>query len=61
MKKAVLWVVAPFCLVKFTDLSQMLAASFNTAGAVSTFEMPVNFYETKWCYNPNDRHIQPII
>jgi hypothetical protein len=29
--------------------------------AASTSEMSVNFYQTTWCYNPEDSHLQPLI
>jgi hypothetical protein len=38
---------------KFTDFSEVLAASINKAMSPET---SVNFYQTTRCYNPEDSH-----
>jgi hypothetical protein len=43
MKTTVFWVVAPCSLL-------MMAAA-------RTSETLVNFYQTTWCYNPEDSHL----
>jgi hypothetical protein len=58
----VFWVVAPCSLVEVTDVSEVFAASIIRAmtlmmEAASTFETLVNFYQTTWCYNPEDSHL----
>jgi hypothetical protein len=66
MKMTVLWflVVAPCCVVKFTDVSEVFAASIIEAmivqmmEAVGTSETSVNLYQTKRCNNPEDSHLQ---
>jgi hypothetical protein len=55
MKMAVFWVVASCSLAKFTDVSEVLAAS------IITSEMPVNFYQTTQRNNPADSHGQSCI
>jgi hypothetical protein len=64
MKMAVFWVVVPCSLVKFTNVSEVLVASIIRAmramvEAAKTSEMLVNFYQTTWCYNPEDSHLHP--
>jgi hypothetical protein len=62
-KMAVFWVVALCSLVKFTDVSEVLAASIIRVialmiQAASTSEASVNFYQTTWCYNSEDSSLQ---
>jgi hypothetical protein len=59
MKMAVLWFVAPCSLVKFTDVSEVLAASIITllTEAAGTSETSVNFYQTTPRYNPEDSRL----
>jgi hypothetical protein len=54
MKTPVFWVVAPCSLVKFTDVSEVFAAS---TAAANTSETPENFYQTTRRSNPEDSHI----
>jgi hypothetical protein len=49
MKMAVFWVVAPCGMVKFTDVSEVLAASIMKATVI-------NFYQTTRRNNPEERH-----
>jgi hypothetical protein len=59
MKMAVFWVGAPCSVVKFTDVSEVLAATIiRMMQAASTSETSVNFYQTTRCYNPEDSHLQ---
>jgi hypothetical protein len=61
MKMAVFWVVAPRSLVKFTNVSEVLAASGLIAlmlEATRTSETLVNFYQTTRRYNPEDSHLR---
>jgi hypothetical protein len=56
----IFWVVEPSSLVKFTNVSDVLAASILIAlmmEAASTSETLVNFYETTRRYNPEDSHL----
>jgi hypothetical protein len=55
-KMAVLWVVVPCSLVKFTDVSEVTASSIIRAitllmEAASTSDTSVNFYQTTWRNN----------
>jgi ribosomal protein L35AE/L33A len=54
-KMPVFWVVAPFSLVKFTDVSEVLAASIIRT---ITSETSVNFYQTTRRNNPEDSHLK---
>jgi hypothetical protein len=45
MKMAVLWVIMPCSLALMME-------------AASTSETLVNFYQTTWCYNPEDSHFK---
>jgi hypothetical protein len=64
MKVTVFWDVVPCSPVKFTDVSEVLAASIMKViialmkEAGSTSEMSVNFYQTTWCNIPEDSHLQ---
>jgi hypothetical protein len=52
---AVFWVVAPCSLVKFTNVSEVLAASIIRAmEAARTSETLINFYQTTRRYNPEE-------
>jgi hypothetical protein len=60
-KMAVFRIVAPCSLVKFTNVSEVLAASINIAQmmeAARTSETSVNFYQTTQRYNPEDSHLR---
>jgi hypothetical protein len=66
MKMSGFWLVAPCRLVKFTDVSAVLAASIISVIALMTeaaspSEMSVNFYQTTWCNNPEDSHLQKAV
>jgi hypothetical protein len=50
---AVFLVLAPCSLVEVTNVSEVLAQGDEAA---STSETMVNFYQTTWCYNPEDSH-----
>jgi hypothetical protein len=62
-KMAVFWVVAPCSVVevyqRFTR-SLLHPSSFIALmmEAARTFEMLVNFYQTTWCFNPEDSHLR---
>jgi hypothetical protein len=60
IKMAVFWVAAPCDLVKFTNISEVLAASIIRAmmmmEAASTSETS-NFYQTAWRNNPENSHL----
>jgi hypothetical protein len=56
---AVLWVVAPCNLNKFTEVSEVLAASI--IRAMRTSEKSVNFYQTIRRNNPEDGHLKKIV
>jgi hypothetical protein len=58
MKTAVFWFVAPCSMVKFNNVSEVLAAS--VIRAISP-ESSVNVYQTTRRNNPEDRHIFPIL
>jgi hypothetical protein len=53
-KVAVFGIVGPCNLLKFTSISEVLAASIIRE---RTSEMLVNFYQTTQCYKPEDRHL----
>jgi hypothetical protein len=64
LKMAVFWVVAPCSLVKFTNVSEVLAASILRAMIIIALIMEaartsetVNFYQTTRHYNPEDSHL----
>jgi hypothetical protein len=62
MTMTVFWDVAPYSQEKFTDVSEVLAASIIRAialkmKAASTSETLVNFYQTTQRYNPEDNHV----
>jgi hypothetical protein len=69
IKMAVLWVYAPCSLVKFTDVSEALAASIIKAVSaeclmmegVSTSKTSVNFYQTRQRNSPEDSHLQSLL
>jgi hypothetical protein len=60
MKMAVLWVVAPHCLVEVYWHFRGACCLHHQGDveAASTSEMSVNFYQTTWCNNPEDSHLQ---
>jgi hypothetical protein len=51
MKMTAFWVVAPCSLVEVLLITLMMEA-------VSTSETSVNFYQTTWCNNLEDSHLQ---
>jgi hypothetical protein len=51
MKIAVFWVVAPCSLVEVRAMMME---------AARTSETLVNFYQTTWCYNPEDSNLHII-
>jgi hypothetical protein len=62
MKMAAFWVVVPCSLVKFTDVSEVLAASIIRAislimEAANTSETSADFCQTTRCNNPEDSHL----
>jgi hypothetical protein len=62
MKMTVFWDVAPYSLVKFTDVSEVLAAPIIRAiilmmEAVSICETWVNFYQTTRCNIPEESYL----
>jgi hypothetical protein len=63
VKMAALWAAAPCSLVKFSDVSEALAAPIIRAfivlkmEAASIFETSLNFYQNTRCYNPEDGHL----
>jgi hypothetical protein len=48
---AVFWVVEPCSLI---EVYQLIALMMEEA---RTSETLVNFYQTTWCYNPEDSHL----
>jgi hypothetical protein len=56
MKITVVWVVAPCSLVKFTDVSEVLAAFIVRAMSIAL--MMVNFYKTTRCNSPEYSHLK---
>jgi hypothetical protein len=62
MKMAVFWVVAPSSLVEVYQYFRSTCCLHHQGAlmmeAASTSEMSVNFYQTTWCYNPADSHLQ---
>jgi VanZ family protein len=62
MKMAVFWVVAPSSLVEVYQHFRGTCASIIRmitlmVEAAITSEILVNFYQTTWCYNPEDSHL----
>jgi hypothetical protein len=58
MKMTVFWDVVACSLAKFSDVSEVFAASIiRVMEAASTFEKLVNFYQTTWHNIPEDRHL----
>jgi hypothetical protein len=61
MKMAVFWVVVPCSLVEVYRFRgpcclHLIALMMKAA---STSETLVNIYQTTWCYNPEDSHLEP--
>jgi hypothetical protein len=52
---AVFWVVAPCSLVE--EVYQSLPLIILMMEAARSSETLVNFYQTTWCYNPEDSHL----
>jgi hypothetical protein len=50
----IFWIFVPCSLVKFTGVSEVLAASITALmmEAASTSEIPINCYHTTWHKNP---------
>jgi hypothetical protein len=64
MKIAVFCVFAPCCLEKFSDVSEVLAASVIRAThreTASSSETSVNFYQATRHNNPEDSHLQKLL
>jgi hypothetical protein len=57
MKMALIWIVAPCSLVKFTDVSEVLTLMME---AEITSETSVNFYQITRRNDPKDSHLQNI-
>jgi hypothetical protein len=61
MKMAVFWVVTRVVWLKFTNVSEVLAASIIIIAlimdAASTSGTSVNFYQSTRHYNPEDSHL----
>jgi hypothetical protein len=57
MKMAVFWVVATSSLVEVYQSFRGASIISLMMEAARTSETLVNFYQTRWCYNPEDSHL----
>jgi 7-cyano-7-deazaguanine synthase in queuosine biosynthesis len=59
MKMAVLWIAELCSLVEVYWRFRGICCLHHQADeeAASTSEVSVNFYQTTWCYNPEDSHL----